>query len=488
MAMAGEASAMDVEMPMRTMHLEREYEKTLLDSVRLLDTEKDRVRRMELLFLRFENEALRSQLEEANGHLLGFSNSDSEACAQLQEACQEIDRLELEAQTSSGEIDRLKSELERLSVQAASTQTIIAEKHEMERLISSLEVQFANERHAHERTQARASQQTTEISKLAAQVEGLRNELAGESRAKQQQEREYHHQNSAWETQRATLEGKIDSLKQQLRSTKDKFQEVQNELLERRSLKQYPGNDYESSSRTVPLQRPGPSGHANVTIATPGAVRIQDNSKKDSAVPGDKSVFSITPFLNRTGAPVDSPLSSVGYEDENLGDTDDTYELLGNRATLGESKRIGSALRRQISLSDDRNPIKKAPKPRAGAREGAMAVSVSANEVKKPNNRLDRKGQPTETDKSQWQLESEQTKPKKRKLGGQRDRSLFEEEEEEEPQLNVKFGRKHAISSGRAPNMGSKQQPSSSTTLPRTLGFGAPMGFSPLKKDRKRIQ
>lgn len=90
------------------MHLDKEFEKTLSDSARLLDGERDRVRRMELLISKFENEALRLELEEANGHLLGFTSADSEACAQLQEACQEIDHLELQARASSSEINRLK--------------------------------------------------------------------------------------------------------------------------------------------------------------------------------------------------------------------------------------------------------------------------------------------------------------------------------------------------------------------------------------------
>lgn len=93
---------------MRTAHLEKEYEKALSESARLLNGERDRVQRMEHLFLKFENEALRLQLEESNGHLMGFSKADSEACVQLHDACQEIDRLESQAQASSSEISRLK--------------------------------------------------------------------------------------------------------------------------------------------------------------------------------------------------------------------------------------------------------------------------------------------------------------------------------------------------------------------------------------------
>ncbi|OQE26953.1 hypothetical protein PENFLA_c006G07198 [Penicillium flavigenum] len=511
MAMAEEASASDFEMSMRTMRLEMEYEKTLSDSGRLLDAEKDRVRRMELLLLKFENETLRSQLDEANAHLSGFTSADSEACAQLQEACQEIDHLELQAQASSSEINRLKeelsaqknnstsyntvlaeklhlsrdlstlqSELERFRAQNASYQAIIAEKHEMEREINSLELQLRDEKHAHERTQAKGSQQMTEITQLSARVEELRSELAGELRAKQQQERDNHNQNSAWANQRATFEGKIDSLKQQLRSTKDKLQEAQIEIQQGRSLKSQAVNNSESSSRTVPLQRPGPSGHAGVTIATPGAVRVQEKLKKDSAMPGEKSAFSITPFLNRTGAPSDSPMSSVADEDDILGDVDTPHGLLGKPSTFGEPKRIGSALRRQLSPTEDRIPITKFTKPKA--RDNTMPVSPPENEVKKPTHRLDRRVPPTETDELHEQFEHEQAKPKKRKLGGQRDRSLFEDEEDEEELLpNKKFGRKLAIGNGRTSTLGS-------TSLPRAVGLGAaPMGFSPLKKDRRRF-
>ncbi|KAJ5199603.1 hypothetical protein N7491_009600 [Penicillium cf. griseofulvum] len=511
MAMAEEASALDFEMSMRTMRLEKEYERTLSDSARLLDSERDRVRRMELLLSKIENEALRSQLEETNRHLMGFTGADSEACVQLQEACQEIDYLELQVQASATEIDRLKeelsiqknnsisystvlteklhlskelstlrSELERFKAQNASHQAIISEKYEMERQMNSLELQLDNEKHSHKRTRAKGSQQMAEIAKLSTQVEELRNELAGELRAKQQQERDNHHQNSAWTNERATFEGKIDSLKQQLRSSNDRLQEAQIEIQQRRSLKPHAGYDSESSSRTVPLQRPGPSGHAGVTIATPGAVRVQEKLKRDLAVPGDKSAFSITPFLNRTGAPSDSPISSVGDEDE-LGDIDTPRGLLGKQSTAREPKRIGSALRRQLSPTEDRIPIAKSTKPRAP--ENTMPVSSLKNEVKKSTYRLERRMPPTETDELHEQCEHKQAKPKKRKLNGQRDRSLFEEDEEE-PHPK-KFGRKLGVGNGRASTLGGKIQP---TSLPRALGLGtASMGFSPLKKDRKRF-
>ncbi|KAJ5757847.1 uncharacterized protein N7511_006541 [Penicillium nucicola] len=516
MAMAQEASV-DCEMSMRTVHLEKEYEKSLSDSTRLLEGERDRVRRMEHLFLEFENEALRSQLNEANDHLLGFINADSEACFQLEEACQEIDRLEHHAQTALSEIDQLKeelanrkntstnynavfaekvrlskdlvalqSEVERINAQSSSQQAINAERHKMERQLNYLEIQLENEKHAHERTQVKGSQQSTEITKLSTRVDELRNELAGEIRAKQQQELDKRQQNSEFESERAALEGKIDTLKQQLRWTKDKLQEAQTQSLQQRNSKMDKGDESEPCSRTIPLQRPGPSGHVGVTIATPGAVRVQERVRKDSALPGDKSAFSITPFLNRTGAPADSPLSSVADEDEDCEDADTTLEALDTRKLIGQSKRIGSALRRQLSPTQDRIPISKSVKPRA---RDLPATTVNP---KKPSNRLDHRMLAADTEDEQHS-EPEQPKPRKRKLGGPRDRSLLEEEEDEEGdgelRLNKKIGRKIGLGAGRTSKLGGMQQPSTShgERLQHGLGFGAPVGFSPLKRDRKRL-
>lgn len=95
-------------MSFRTVCLEKEYERVLSESARLLDVERDRMRRMEHLLLKFESDALRAQLDQANAQALRLATAESEASLQLDEACREIDRLDLHAQTSSGEIERLK--------------------------------------------------------------------------------------------------------------------------------------------------------------------------------------------------------------------------------------------------------------------------------------------------------------------------------------------------------------------------------------------
>lgn len=96
------------------MQLEREYEKAIADSARFLDAEKDRMRRMEQLLLRFESENLRSQLGEVNEQVLGLAQAESEACLQLDKAYQEIDRLDLHVQVSKSEIQKLKVRSDRV--------------------------------------------------------------------------------------------------------------------------------------------------------------------------------------------------------------------------------------------------------------------------------------------------------------------------------------------------------------------------------------
>jgi hypothetical protein len=354
----------------------------------------------------------------------------------------------------------------------------VAEKHKLEEQneflvgeLNTLGSELENEKLSNQRTQAKFEQQTTELTKLSARVEKLQTQLA-ESHAKQQQDRDSHQQNSDWDRHQTILEGKVESLSKQLRATKAELQKAQAGL-QSASVKTYAMNGSEAGSRTVPLKRPGSSDHSGLEIATPGAVRVQGKLKRDSALPGDKSAFSITPFLNRTGAPSDSPMSSVMGDDAHT-----PLEAFPRGSKIVEPKRFGSALRRQISPTQERNPIAKSTKPKPKAHEGA-AVGSAPKEAKKTINRYGMESPEAEELYDHF-AEHDQGKPKKRKLGGQRDRSLFEadeEQEEEEPRQNKKLGRKLALGSG-------LQKPIASASA---LGFGAPMGFSPLKRDRKRL-
>ncbi|KAJ5102865.1 hypothetical protein N7532_003394 [Penicillium argentinense] len=509
MTTTAEAPSIEYEMSIKTARLEQEYEKALADSARLLDTERDRARRMENLLLRFECDALQSQLDHTRENLLGTRETERETRQQLDGAFQEIDRLDTHAQLSSNEIAKLKDELSTLNNtstdysslltekfqlskelsklqieldrhrnQVSSFQTMVAEKLELERQLNSLEVQLENEKNAHERTRAKNSLQAAEIVQLSGRIEDLQGELTREQRAKQQQERDSRQQSAEWDCQRSILEGRIETLKKQLRTSKDTLHETQHQ---RRSNVKSEDEVTESRSRTVPLQRPGPGAdyQNGVTIATPGAVRVQDKIKRQSALPGDKSAFSITPFLNRTGAPRHSPTSSEADEQE-------SRRAINDHSTAAErGKRMEDIMDERSSPEDPScSTSAQAFLPRVvkGKPKARESKSASRPAKKIPLEEMDEPQEPP--------VEQGQAKLKKRKLGTQRERKLFEDDEED-GSLEIKNpGRKLGLGlgGGRSSVLASSQVPGTSgDRLPRNLGFGAPVGFSPLKRDRKRL-
>ncbi|KAJ6007952.1 hypothetical protein N7540_011928 [Penicillium herquei] len=518
MAATTDLSILDCEMSIKTVRLEKEYEKALSDSAHLLDVEKDRFRRMENLLLQFESENLRSQLDHASQQLRGSTHAESDTLLQLNEASREIHRLDNQIKSSSNEIQRLKdelsstnstsanhksllsekmqltkelstlkSELDRIKTQNSSQQASIAARQEMERQCNSLEVHLENERQAHERTRTQLMHHSTETDKLVAQIAQLQSDLVRHTRANQQYAQEMRQQKREFESQQTVFETKIETLRKQLRSAKDKLQEAQHDLQQKRNTaKNHNGANTEPQSRTIPLQRPGPNSdhHNGLTIATPGAVRVQEKIKRQSALPGDKSAFSITPFLNRTGGPLDSP-GSPGLSD--LDEKEVNQAMADGGSPL--QPQIPSRLVALNSSPMDQPHVAREPakgtKAKSKPREGNFASMETADERKKVIKKSTGKVPLKDADELQIQApEQEQVKPKKRKLGAQRDRGLFEDDEEDllesrKPARKVGLGAGRSSGLPTAPILGT----SAGDRNPRTLGFG---GFSPLKRDRKR--
>lgn len=360
----------------------------------------------------------------------------------------------------------------------------------MERQLNSLELQLENERHSHERTRAKSSEQAAQITNLSSKIEELQNELAGEQRANQQRER-VQQQNAGWEKERSVLEGKIETLRKQLRSTKDKLQEAQHDLQQQRSnIRGNEADGAEPGPRKIPLQRPGPSTDSHgggLTIATPGAVRVQAKPKRPSALLGDKSAFSITPFLNRTGAaPRDAPISSDVDEDEVEQALDQTHSALRKPSAVHELNNGNSSPSDQASIAQP-PPKAKSTTAKPPARVRKSTTSKDTREPKQQSRRPVSKISLEDPEEPSHDAPVEgQTKTKRRKLGAQRERSLFEDEEDDDI-LDLRKPRKLAFSAGRQSVLAAPLPTASAgDRLGRGGGFGASMTFSPLKRDRMR--
>lgn len=353
----------------------------------------------------------------------------------------------------------------------------------MERQLNSLELQLENEKHSHERTRTKTSEQATQITNLSSKIEELQNELAREQRAQQQRGRDPQ-QNAGWEKERLVLEGKIETLRKQLRSTKDKLQEAQQDVQQRRSnIRGHETEAAEPGPRRIPRQHPGPSTDAHdggLTIATPGAVRVQAKPKRPSALPGDKSAFSITPFLNRTGpAPRDAPISSDVDEDE--------IDQARRKSSAAHELNIGHSSPSEQASTTVPPPKAKSTTAKPHARAGKPATSKVTREPKQQKDRPVSKVLVEDSEEQSHDVSIEgQAKTKRRKLGAQRERSLFEDEEDNDI-LDLRKPRKLTIGAGLQSVLAAPLSTASAgDRLGRGGGFCAPKAFSPLKRDRMR--
>lgn len=90
-----------------TAHLERIYEKTLMHSAQLFNSERDRIRCVEHLFLEFDNCDLRAQLNHTSNQLAQASKAEKDVRAELLDTYKEVERLQGIIQVSARTSDDL---------------------------------------------------------------------------------------------------------------------------------------------------------------------------------------------------------------------------------------------------------------------------------------------------------------------------------------------------------------------------------------------
>lgn len=95
-------------MTIKTIRLEKEYEKTLADSARLLDAERDRVRRMEYLLLQIDRDALQAALDQAHDQIQVLTRAESETRQHLEDAIIVMDSLSQEVNIGKSENQKLR--------------------------------------------------------------------------------------------------------------------------------------------------------------------------------------------------------------------------------------------------------------------------------------------------------------------------------------------------------------------------------------------
>lgn len=128
----------------------------------------------------------------------------------------------------------------------------------------------------------------------------------------QKNQREAVKKQSEWETQKDVLESKLDAFRTKLRTTKDQLKEAQDELEKSQAAKMAQSAELTKARLAGRMAPPPTAGPANprkrtvarfdpdMTIGTPGQGGQAAKKQRPSVSIGDKSTFSMTPFLNRT--------------------------------------------------------------------------------------------------------------------------------------------------------------------------------------------
>ena len=199
------------------------------------------------------------------------------------------------------ELSFLKPEVEHLRSEAASHQSLLTEKLALQRQLSILQVELDNEGRLAKRTTTKNSKLQEEDSKVQHLVAQLQAELNKERCERQKAEREAHKKSTKLESKVTTLESRLDAFKCKLRTTEDLLKETQTKLQSaRESNDRLLKNGNSTAHPSNPRKRAASRLDEDTMIGTPGDMPAAKKSRKGSVVVGEKSSFSITPFLNRT--------------------------------------------------------------------------------------------------------------------------------------------------------------------------------------------
>ena len=191
-----------------------------------------------------------------------------------------------------------------------SQQSLLAEKLSLERQLSTMLVELQNEKRATQRVKSMEGAKHVNNRKLETQVEQLQSEINSERRDKQKAEREMQKMSTDFEARKAVLESRLDAFRDKLKASKEQPNEVQSTTQNNKPGKigkQVNSVGHTTDTPTNARKRTIREFHNDTAVGTPGDVPAK-KSKNSSSLPGDKSTFSITPFLNRTAsAAPDSP-------------------------------------------------------------------------------------------------------------------------------------------------------------------------------------
>ncbi|KAH8704697.1 putative cell division protein ftsj [Talaromyces proteolyticus] len=452
----GLCSARQYELAYKTAQLETGYEKTIGQLESLINEEATRALRAKCHIFETDNQLLKMHCDRLDNDVMELAKTRDNLNRQLAQAQDEIKALQSSLRTSSRamqglktdldaknhkdsdhehiladrlaiskELAALKQEFDRLKGQNSSHKALIAEKQSLERQLNSLEVQMEEERRAFERNNLTNPNSRNEAQY---QLELVQEELKKEVEGRLRLEKEGHDKSVEWENQKKALEERLLTVRKQLRSAKDKLKEYRQSThtLPRQSQSRQNG----SIDRDTSLVHDGVGFGPEMTIATPGAVRIAADTKRQLTIPGEKSAFSITPYLNRNKNTTCSPTSS---DDDLQLDVDKHSFEKQQRPSIGSphvrrrnEDQIVPKLDHMNQHTLDGNGVGSEP-----FNAGKFNVNSARDDTRLPSKNGGTRPATQSASNRNPSLEGKQNQRKRKVLGTQRDKTLFDDEDEQ---------------------------------------------------------
>ena len=413
-------------------------------------------------------------------------------------------KLLTEKLTLARELSALKPEVDHLRSQAASHQSLLAEKLALQRQLSTLQVELETEKRATQRALVKEGRSQAEDARLESRLESLQADLAKERRERQMVERKAQKDSNESENRITTLESRLDAFRNKLKSTKEQLKEAQTSLQTAQASHHGKSSRASASVNSAtslagkPRKRSAVQMDVDTMIGTPGDLPAAKKSKQGSTLIGEKSTFSITPFLNRTAsvAPESPPLDHASGDDQEHVRVSD--RLSGNTNHKASSEAI-------IDTVDPPDVMKYAvQEQRPGILENAKTSKINSRaaparktkaaptleQVAEENNENGKSMTSASETAATKDVSSEMSrggfemKRRKRKLlGGGLGKTLFDEDEGDAPKGDrAMLGGNRGFGTLGKGGLGAPKFGSRKAIGPTVSTFGA---ISPLKRDRK---
>jgi predicted nucleic acid-binding Zn-ribbon protein len=279
----------------------------------------------------------------------------------------------------SRELATLRPELEHLRAQAASQQKAVAEKLALQRQLNALEVELEMAKNLTKKNTTAPVTQTVHH-EAQAEIVRLRKDVAKEKKQRDATESMARREVQEWEARSSALEDKLDNMRSKLRSLQEQLKATQAELSKTKEVSK---DAVAAQSKTQRgLKRKADVVETDIMLGTPGQgpargkrARGKRNGLENVGL-GEKSMFSITPYLNKT-----ADVESVLQQPEQAADR--KADPVNHGTTIGKEPSIPEGMSSPLVNATPSRPVQNA-KTATTKSKSALSLPLSKTQTLAP--------------------------------------------------------------------------------------------------------